>query len=309
MIIHPGFVGIDVSKHHLDVFDAVQGAEQVANNAASIAKLARRFARTGDFVLFEATGIYDLRLRQALSRAGVSFARVNPSRAREFAKAAGFLAKTDRIDARMLAVMAQTLRPAGQAPGDPQRERLARLAKRRDQLVASRQQERTRRCECLDAEIARDLDRHIVWLGHSIVALERQIKAMLTANAALNRSQQLLRSVPGVGAVTATTLLALLPELGTRSPKQIAALAGLAPYNADSGKFRGKRLIRGGRKRVRNALYMAAVTAARSSSRFSVFYQSLRQANKPPKLALIALARKLLTTLNAIIRDQAPFHA
>ncbi len=309
MIIPPGFVGIDISKHHLDIFDAVHGAGQVANAGPSIAKLARRFARSGDFVLFEATGIYDQRLRQALVRAGVPFARVNPSRAREFAKATGFLAKTDRIDARMLAVMAQTLRPASQAPSDPQRERLARLGKRRDQLVAIRQQERTRRRECLDAEIARDLDRHITWLGRSIVALERQIKAMLTENADLNRSQQLLRSVPGVGAVTATTLLALLPELGARSPKKIAALAGLAPYNVDSGKFRGKRMIRGGRKRVRDALYMAAVTAARSQTRFRTFYQSLRQAKKPAKLALIALARKLLTTLNAIIRDQAPFHA
>jgi transposase len=309
MIIHPGFVGIDVSKHHLDVFDAAHGAEQVANSAPTIAKLARRFARAGDFVLFEATGIYDQRLRQALIRAGVTFARVNPGRAREFAKAAGFLAKTDRIDARMLAVMAQTLRPTSQAPTDPQRERLARLAKRRDQLVAIRQQERTRRRDCLDAEIARDLDHHIVWLGHSIVTLEHQIKGLLSESTELNQAQRLLRSVPGVGAITATTLLALLPELGARSPKQIAALAGLAPYNADSGKFRGKRLIRGGRKRVRDALYMAAVTAARSQSRFAAFYQSLRQAKKPPKLALIALARKLLTTLNAIIRDQAPFHA
>jgi transposase len=309
MIIHPGFVGIDISKHHLDIFGVLHGAEQVANAAPAIAKLARRCARAGDFVLFEATGIYDQLLRQALVRAGVSFARVNPSRAREFAKAAGFLAKTDRIDARMLAAMAQALQPACQAPADPQRERLARLAKRRDQLVAIRQQERTRRHECLDDEIARDLDHHIAWLGRSIVTLERQIKALLAENADLNRSQQLLRSVPGVGAITATTLLALLPELGARSPKKIAALAGLAPFNVDSGRFRGKRLIRGGRKRVRDALYMAAVTAARSQTRFTAFYQSLREAKKPAKLALIALARKLLITLNAILRDQAPFHA
>ncbi len=309
MIIHPGFIGIDVSKHHLDLFDPARGAERVTNTAASAARLSARFAAAGDVVLFEATGAYDAALRQALVAAGVTFSRVNPGRARDFARAAGFLAKTDQVDARMLAAMAQSLRPAPQPAADPQRERLARLAKRRDQLVAMRQKERTRRSECLDSGIADDLDGHLVWLSAAIARLDRAIRDLVGDSAELDRLQHLLRSAPGVGPVTATTLIVLLPELGTRSPKTIAALAGLAPLNVDSGTFRGARTIRGGRKRVRDALYMAAVSAARSNTRFADFYQALRRSGKAPKLALIALARKLLITLNTIIRDQAPFHA
>jgi transposase len=309
MIIHPGFVGIDVSKHHLDIFDSSHGAARVANTRQSAAELAARFVRAGDFVLFEATGAYDEALRQALAAAGVIFSRVNPGRARDFARSAAFLAKTDQVDARMLAAMAQCLRPAPQAAADPQRERLTVLARRRDQLVAMRQKERTRRSECLDAEIAKDLDDHLAWLSAAIAKLDRAIEHLIGGSPELDRAQRLLRSTPGVGPVTATTLIALLPELGTRSPKTIAALAGLAPFNVDSGLFRGQRAIRGGRKRVRDALYMAAVSAARSNTSFASFYKRLRRSGKAPKAALIALARKLLVTLNAIIREQAPFHA
>lgn len=309
MIIHPGFVGIDVSKHFVDVFDAVEGARRVANTGEAIAALACGLARAGDFVLFEATGVYDRTLRHALQAAGVRFARVNPGRARDFARAAGFLAKTDRVDARMLAAMAQALpRPADAEP-DAAREQLASLSKRRDQLVAMRSQERTRRSECGDAAIAADLDRHLDFLDASVARLDEQIKAHIAANATLAHDAKLLRSVPGVGPVAATTVMALLPELGAASPKALAALVGVAPFNADTGLFRGKRKIRGGRKRVRDALYMAAVTAARSNSVFAAFYKRLRQAGKSPKLALIALARKILTVLNAILRDQVPFHA
>jgi len=309
MKIHPGFVGIDVSKHHLDIFDPARGGERVPNAAGFAAELAARFAATDSIVLFEATGLYDEALRQALAAAGVTFSRVNPGRARDFARAAGFLAKTDQVDARMLAAMAQCLRPPSQAPADPQRERLARLNKRRDQLVAMRQQERTRRRECCDAEIIADLDGHLACLDQAIARLDRMIQQLIGEDAKLDRASRLLRSAPGIGPVTATTLIAMLPELGSRSPKSIAALAGLAPLNVDSGQFRGKRPVRGGRKRVRDALYMAAVSAARSKSRFGAFYKALRNAGKPPKLALIALARKLLVSLNAILRDQTPFHA
>jgi transposase len=308
MIIHPGYVGIDVSKHHLDVFDAVNGARRIANTAEAAAALAAGLA-AGDFVLFEATGAYDRALRQALQATGVAFARVNPGRARDFARAAGFLAKTDQVDARMLAAMGQALEPAAQPSVDAERERLATLGKRRDQLVAMRQQERTRRRECRDADTAADLDRHLAFLGAAVAALDKAIKALIAGSATLAKAAGLMRSVPGVGPVAAATLLALLPELGARSPKTIAALVGVAPLNADSGTFHGKRPIRGGRKRVRDALYMGAVTAARSNSRFAEFYRRLRQAGKAPKYALIALARKLLVVLNAILRDAVPFHA
>lgn len=308
MIIHPGVIGIDISKGHLDLFDGSRGlAERCANNAASVAALAERCAQSASFVLFEATGRYDARLREALAARGVAFARVNPARARDFARAAGFLAKTDAVDARMLAAMASCLRPGAEVAPSPARERLALLHKRRDQLVATRQQERTRYGECTDRMICADVEEHLRFLDTQIAALERAIAAALAADARFARLAALLRSAPGVGAVTATTLVALMPELGQRSPKAIAALAGLAPLNCDSGQRRGKRSIRGGRKRVRDALYMAALSAVRSPSRFRAHYQALRTAGKPAKLALVAVARKLLVTLNAIIRDQKAF--
>jgi transposase len=307
MIVNPGVIGIDISKHHLDLFDPAHGAERVVNSCGQSALLATRFAEAGAFVLFEATGCYDQALRRALTIAGVPFARVNPRQARDFAKAAGFLAKTDAVDARMLAAMAQCLRPPRQDPLDPERERLARLIKRRAQLVAMRQQERTRRSECHDSEIADSLEHHLAWLDATLGEIDRAIQQLIAGSPELRRQHRLLRSAPGIGPVVAAVLLALLPELGCRSPKTIAALVGLAPFNVDSGRFRGQRRIRGGRKAVRDALYMAALTAARSNSRFQRFYRNLLDAGKPPKRALLALARKLLVALNAILRDQTAF--
>lgn len=310
MTIHPDVVGIDVSKHHLDVFDAALGrGEHLANTAQAIAALAERWRGCGRTVVFEATGHYDRALRQGLEAAGVAYARVNPTRARDFARAAGFLAKTDAVDARMLAAMGAMLRPDATAPADPSRERLARLHKRRDQLVAMRQQERTRRAEADDLALSQDLDAHLAWLDDAVGRLDKDIAAFVAAQPALDQANRLVRSIPGVGAITAVTLLALVPELGARSPKALAALAGLAPFNHDSGKLRGTRAIRGGRKRVRDALYMAAVSASRSNSRFRENYKRLRDAGKPPKLAFIAIARKLLITANAVLRDQQPFSA
>lgn len=308
MIIHPGFVGIDISKANLDVFDATAGQlQRIANAPQPIAKLLRRWKRTKVFVLFEATGHYDTALQSALAKAQIPFARVNPARARDFARAAGFLAKTDAVDAKMLAAMAQCLRPNPSQPADLERQRLARLQKRRDQLVAMRQQERTRVHDAPCPEITADIARHLAWLDSEIDTLQTRIKTLIATSAQLAPACSRMRTVPGVGPVTAVTLLALVPELGSRSPKTIAALAGLAPFNADSGGFRGLRRIGGGRKRVRDALYMAAVAASRSRSRFADFYRNLRKAGKPPKLAFIALARKILTTINAIMRDQVVF--
>lgn len=310
MIIAPAMVGIDISKDHLDVFDGTtQRGWRTANDAAALRLLLGSWKRAGAFVLFEATDPYDRALREALASEGITFSRVNPLRARDFARAAGFLAKTDQVDARMLAAMASALRPAGDPPPDPERDRLAGLHKRRDQLVAARKAERTRSHTASDPEIAASIAAHITFLDQSIAALEDAIAAFIKASPKLARRDKLLRSLPGIGRVNAATLLALAPELGQRSPKQIAALAGLAPLNKDSGRFRGKRSITGGRKRLRDALYLAAVTAARSKTRFAVFYRALRAAGKPPKLALIALARKLLVTLNAIARENIPFKA
>jgi transposase len=310
MIIAPGFIGIDVSKHHLDVFDSTCGrSERQPNSHDALAPLLASWKQAGAFVLFEATGHYDGTLRLALAGAGIRFARVNPARAREFARAAGILAKTDRIDARMLAAMAQCLAPEPSLPVDEQREALTALHKRRDQLVHMRQQERTRHSECSDAASRADIEQHLQWLDADIARKDEQIRDLIGRCERLRRLAGLLRSIPGVGPVAAATLLALMPELGSLRPKQIAAMAGLAPLNVDSGQFRGLRRIAGGRKRVRNALYMAAVAAARCNPRFSTFYRRLREAGKPAKVAIIAVARKLLVTANAILRDNVAFKA
>jgi transposase len=305
-MIHPDFVGIDVSKLHLDVFDAGV-SERLANTPDVCAALAARLAYARRFVLFEATGAYDRRLRDALVRAGARFARVNPGRARDFARAAGFLAKTDAVDARMLAAMGQALAPNPDAAPDRDRERLAELVKRRDQLVRMRAQESVRRRECANSDVRADIDGHLAWLDRRIAQIEIRIKALGKASATIAAQIKRLQSAPGVGPVTASVLVALMPELGARSPKTIAALAGLAPLNADSGQRRGQRRIRGGRRRVREALYMAALSASRSKSPLGHFYRRLRQSGKSAKQAIIAVARKLLVTLNAMARDNAAF--
>lgn len=304
MILHPGFVGIDVSKHHLDVFESGR-TERVANTAEGLASLVGRWHDR--FVLFEATGHYDACLRRALEAEGIAFARVNPARARDFARATGRLAKTDRIDARMLAAMAQSLSFARERESDPKREALARAHKRRDQLVQMRQQERTRLTECDDASLRADIEAHRQWLDAQIARWDAEIARLVEQSGVLAQKARRLRSIAGVGPVAATTLLALVPELGALSPKKIAALAGLAPFNADSGQLRGLRRIRGGRKRVRDALYMAAVTAARHNPRLKPLYLRLRAAGKPAKVARIAVARKLIIIANAILRDQTEF--
>jgi transposase len=308
MMITPDVVGIDVSKHTLDIFDEGLGRpETVSNTAGAVAALAKDLAARGRFVVLEATGRFDARLRRSLEAARVPYARVNPGQARDFARAAGFLAKTDRVDARMLAELGRALRPRSAEPADPARERLGRLSRRRDQLVAMRKQERARLSDLLEDDLLEDLQRHLAWLNGEIALLEKRIAQAIAADPRLTRTCRIIRSLPGVGPVTAATLLAMVPELGRRSPKTIAALAGLAPFNRDSGLHRGKRTIRGGRRRVREALYMAAVAACRSDTRFAATYRTLVSLGKAPKLALIAVARKLLITANAMVRDQQSF--
>jgi transposase len=282
---------------------------RLANTPEALAAAAARWKRSGAFVLFEATGHYDTALREALTAQGVPFARVNPARARDFARATGILAKTDRIDARVLAAMAQALAPAPAQRIERERQDLALAHKRRDQLVQTRQQERTRRTECRDAGLRADIEAHLQWLDARIAHWDAQIRRLLAQSQLLQTTAKRLRSIPGIGPVAAAPLIALMPELGTAPAKGVTALAGLAPFNVDSGQSRGRRRIKGGRKRVRDALYMAAVAAIRSHARFKAAYQRLRAAGKPAKLALIAVARKLLVTANAILRDKTVFTA
>lgn len=307
MIIHSGLIGIDVSKAHFDIFDAESGrTERHPNSGESARSLADRLQnRPQALAVFEATGRYDRHLRVVFDELGVAYARVNPSRARDFARAAGYLAKTDAVDARMLAVMGQALSLCPAQRRDHEREKLSSLHKRRDQLVAMRACERVRLSEMPDLKDS--LQSHVAWLDQEIRRLDAMIAAAIAASETLLEEARLLRTAPGIGPVAATTLIALMPELGSLSPKTAAALAGLAPFNADSGQFRGVRRIKGGRRRVRQALYMAAIAAIRSATRFKTIYETLRAKGKPAKLALIAIARKLIIALNAMVRDRVAF--
>lgn len=307
MTIHPDVIGIDVSKAFLDIFDVERGRpERFPNDAQAVHALAQRLSkRPGGYAIFEATAPYDGHLREVFTRQGIAFARVNPQHARHFAKAKGRKAKTDAIDARTLAEMSQVLTPPAPARHDPNREALLALHRRRDQMVADRAAEQVRLREVGDLHDS--CARHIAWLSEEIARFEALIAKAIAADAALTEDMRLIRSVPGIGPVGATTLLAQMPELGTLTPKTAAALAGLAPFNADSGKRRGIRQIGGGRKRVRQALYMAAVTTIRARARFAGLYQALLARGKPAKVALIAIARKLIVILNAVMRDRVAF--
>lgn len=308
MTIYPCFIGIDIGKDHLDLFDERDGRSfRVRNSADGVGALIEGWTRQDVFIVFEATGVYDDLLRRRLEAAGLRFSRVNPARARDFAKACGLTAKTDALDARVLAAMGRALSLRADAPGDDARARLACLHKRRDQLVDMRAAERIRRSEAADH--AASLARHIAWLDDEIRQFDRLIAEAVRANQQLAEIGALLGSAPGVGPVTTTTLLALMPELGERSPKTIAALAGLAPFNHDSGRRKGQRQIRGGRRRVRRALYMAAVAAVRTNKRFKAFYDAIRARRAAAKIALIAVARKLLVVLNAMIKTKTAFQS
>lgn len=304
MTLHPDVIGIDIAKAHLDVHDKATGTtRRIANSCIATAEMAASLAGRDCVVVFEATGRYDALLRRTLGEAGIAHARVNPEAARHFAKASGVKAKTDAIDARMLAELGSRMALRREEPADPVRARLGLLTRRRDQLVAMRKQERVRAQGEDDALIAACLVEHIAGLDTAIARIEREIASLMRSSPVLHEAETLLRSAPGIGPVTAAVLIGQLPELGRIGAGAIAALAGLAPYNNDSGTWRGKRSIRAGRSRVRTALYMAAVSLARTKG----FYKRLRSAGKPPKVALVATARKLLVTLNALVRKQKPY--
>lgn len=277
--------------------------------AEAVEALAARFAAADAFVVFEATGCYDRRLRLALAAVGVRFARVNPRRARDFARAAGFLAKTDRPDARMLTAMGQAL--GRQMLGGSEVLGGSRASAARERHGAAPQKTRPagRHAPAGAHPAQRMLRRLVAWLDTRVRAIEARIRDCIAASRELTRAEALLRSVPGIGPAAAASLLACAPELGQRPAKPMAALAGLAPLNADSGLRHARRRIRAGRKRIRDALYMAALASVRCSPRFGDFHRRLIAAGKPPKLALIAVALKLLVTANAVLRDQVAFQA
>jgi transposase len=285
------FVGIDVSKDSLDGCFRPGARFQQGNTPAGIAKIVAELAgHKVALVVVEATGGLEVPLVRALQKAGHSVAVVNPRQARDFAKATGRLAKTDKIDAEALAHFAEAVQPEPRPLTDEQTQFLDALLTRRGQLIEIRTMEQNRLGSCTDKRMQTDIRAHLDWLNKRLNRTERELAEAVRTNPEWQARDKLQQSVPGIGKVVSQTLLASLPELGKLSSRQLAALVGLAPFADDSGMHRGKRRIFGGRAQVRSKLYLAALTASRSKGPLAEFYQRLRQAGKLPKVALVALA-------------------
>jgi transposase len=298
------FVGIDVSKLALD-FDCLptSNPRQFSNDTGGIEAIVELLTGSGiERIVVEATGGYETALVSALAVAKLPVVVVNPKQVRDFAKATGKLAKTDRLDARVLALFGERIKPQLRELPDEAQRALAELLERRSQLVVMRAQEKARLTTVM--LIARkDIKRHIVWLNRRIAELDEDLGQRLRNSPLWCEKAQLLQSAPGVGQVTTFTLLARLPELGELNRRGISALVGVAPFNDDSGKRRGMRYIRGGRADVRCALYMATLSAIKHNPPIKAMFERLTAAGKPFKLAMTACMRKLLTILNAMLKN------
>jgi transposase len=300
--------GIDVSKGQLDVA-LLPGAERLrcANDSAGIGDLVKRLkASAVELVVMEATGGYETAVATAIAGAALRLAVVNPRQVRDFARATGRLAKTDRIDAEVIAAFGQAVAPQITALPDEDTRELGALLTRRAQLIGMRTQE-TNRFALTQGAMRKQIKTHIAWLDRAIGALDTDLSAKLRNSPAWRTRDDLLQSLKGIGPITSGTLMSALPELGGLDRRAIAALVGLAPFNRDSGTLRGRRTIWGGRGRVRHVLYMAATSAVRSNPVIRTFYQRLIQRGKPHKVAMVACMRKMLTILNAMARTNTPW--
>jgi transposase len=302
------FIGIDVAKAQLEFACRPSGETgTVANDDEGIRTLVDRGqALSPTLIVLEATGGYETAVVAALAAAGLPVVVANPRQVRDFAKAMGQLAKTDALDAQVLALFAERVQPAPRPLPDDALQALDALLTRRRQLVEMLTAERNR-LFVARPPVRRDLQQHIRFLERRLREADDDLHTAVKASPTWRVKDDLLQSVPGVGRVVSLTLLAELPELGRLSHKEIAALVGVAPLNRDSGTLRGKRLVYGGRAPVRAVLYMAALVASKCNPVIRAFYQRLRAAGKPAKVALTACMRKLLIILNAIARSEAPW--
>lgn len=302
------YVGIDIAKAQLDVAVRPSGEQWVAPNdeAGITAVVDRLHAITPALIVVEATGGRETPLVAAVASAGLAVAVVNPRQVRDFAKAVGQLAKTDALDAQILARFADVVRPEPRPLADEAAQELSALVTRRRQLIAMRMAER-QRLDTTPLAVQRRIHHHIAFLETELADVDTDMQQRIQNSPLWRERDDLLRSVPGIGPSTACTLVAELPELGTLDRKAIAALVGVAPLNCESGTLRGRRLVWGGRARVRTALYMATLSAVRYNPVLRTFYQRLCAAGKPKKLALVACMHKLLLILNAIVRHHSPW--
>lgn len=303
------FVGVDVSKDRLDVAVLEGESFAVSNDVAGLRDLVRRLrAAKASLIGLEATGGYEKAAVEALLTAGLDARLLDPRKVRRFAQACGVLAKNDRIDAELIARFV-ALMPSRSARIDPAAARLAELVDARRRLVEEQARLDNAARMVRDPVLIRLAQRRRGRTRLDLVLIEKRLAQLIAEDGDLARKDALLRSVPGVGPVLAWTLLARLPELGDLDARQVAALVGVAPYDHDSGARRGRRAIRGGRPIVRNVLYMAALVGARFNPALAAMKARLAQAGKPPKVVLVALMRKLITILNAMLRDNASWRA
>jgi transposase len=299
----PVYVGMDVSKATIDVCVSDGEVWEVSNDDQSMNELcARMVAMAPTLVVLEATGGYELRAAGALAAAQVRVAVVNPRQVRSYARSVGQLAKTDRIDARILARFAAAVHPEPRSLPDAATCELEAAITRRRQLIDMITAERNR-LELATPATKKSLTLHIGWLRRQVMKVDEDIAGQIRRSPLWRAKDDLLQTVPGIGDTTARALLALLPELGTLKKKQLAALVGVAPVNRDSGTMRGRRRVSGGRARVRTALYMATLVGTQRNPTLKAFYVRLRAAGKPAKVAIIACMHKLLIIVNAMLRD------
>ena len=304
------YVGIDVAKHSLDIGVRPSGETwQVAYTEEGLEALVRRLQEIQPaLIILEGSGGLEDAVVATLARAGLPVQAVNPRQVRDFAKATGRLAKTDRLDALVLAHFADVVRPEPRPLPDEATRALEALLTRRRQVVGMVTAERNRLGQA-SVRVRPRVQVHITWLGEELAALDEELGHTLRQSPLWREKEDLLRGVPGIGPVSALTLMANLPELGTLDRWQIAALVGVAPLNRDSGTHRGKRTIWGGRAPVRAVLYMAALVATRFNPVIRAFYQRLLAAGKPKKVALTACMHKLLTILNAMLKHHSAWQA
>jgi len=304
------FIGLDVSKQTLDVAVRPQGRHFVTpNDDRGIKQLVKRLAAlTPQLIVLEASGGYEFLVTAALAEAGLPVALVNPQAVRKFAGATGKLAKTDKIDAQVLAHFAEALRPEPRPLPDPALQVLKAALQRRLQVVKMIGQEKNRLEKSFIPSVRQDIQKHLAWLQKRLKELDRDLNDQVRQSPLWKDRDRLYQSVPGIGPAVSRAVIAQLPEIGTLSGKKAAALVGVAPFNRDSGRFRGKRMIRGGRSYLRKMLYMAAVAASQWNPVIRAFYQRLLAAGKTPKLALTACMRKLVLILNAMVKNNQPWN-